>query len=350
MIFKNNTKRRKYNRSSTLMKLSTVAVCCMVLTTIVSFIMLTGRMSEVKKLTAPENYDTYDKYVCMITSDDEGQFWQEVYQVAKDAGKEMGICVDMLSDTINIQQNPAQLLNIAIASHPDGIILEANSSDEMTIMLEKANEADIPIVTVLSDGMASDRISYISVNNYTLGQIYGSQVIGVAEKNANVLILTRSDTNAIGENLIITGIQDTIMDSEEYRNINITSNTIIDDDAFAIEESVRNIFMHSRTLPDVIICLDEQITTCVYQAMIDYNKVGQVQLLGYYDSDTILEGVRQGVIHSTIAVDTAAMGQDCVDAFAEYWESGYVSEYYDVDAKLITIENINSVVKEGNNE
>ncbi|MCF0187525.1 MAG: substrate-binding domain-containing protein, partial [Bacteroidaceae bacterium] len=209
---------------------------------------------------------------------------------------------------------------------------------------------DIPVVTVLSDGDQSHRISYVSVNNYTLGQRYGSQVLSVAENDSTVLILTRSATSNAVENIITTGIQDTILESIDHRDINITTSAIVDEDAFAIEESVRNIFMSSEELPDVIICLDEQITTCVYQAMIDYNKVGEVQLLGYYDSELILEGIRQGVIHSTVTVDTTTMGTDCVDAFVEYWENGYVSEFYDVDSKLIVIENIDQMVKEDGDE
>ena len=342
---KNLNLKKNQTKSNTLATLSAVLVVIMIITTGVSFFMLTKRIDELKGMTVVENLDTYDKYVCMVTSDDESDFWQEVYAVAKNEGESKGVYVEMLSDSLNTKMSSLELLNIAIAAHPDGIILQADTTAEMTELLAKADEAEIPVVTVLSDGDESHRISYVSVNNYTLGQRYGSQVLSVAENDSSVLILTRLATSNAVENIITTGIQDTILSSDDHRDINITTSAIVDEDAFAIEESVRNIFMSSEELPDVIICLDEQITTCVYQAMIDYNKVGQVQLLGYYDSDTILEGIRQGVIHSTVTVDTETMGADCVDAFLEYWENGYVSEFYDVDSKLIVIENIDQMVK-----
>lgn len=324
-----------------------VAVIVMLFTTFLLLLFLSRRMNDARRSTVSTNLDEYEKYVCMITSDDEANFWQEVYSVAHEKGDDNGVYVDLLSKSLSGRNSSEDLLRVAIASKPDGIILEVTPGLSMSEMIEEASEANIPIVTVMSDCEATHRISYVSTNNYSLGQLYGSQVMGVAENDSSVLILSRKANNVVGENLIITGIQDTILSTEKYRNISFETATITDEDAFAIEESVRNIFVEEEELPDVIICLDELITTCVYQALIDFNKVGQVQLLGYYDSDTIIEGVKTGVIHSTITVDTVAMGEECIDAFTEYWNSGYVSEFYDVDSSLITQANVDKYL-EGN--
>ena len=119
--------------------------------------------------------------------------------------------------------------------------------------------------------------------------------------------------------------------------------------AFDVEESIRKLFME-KTLPDVIICLDEISTSCVYQAVVDYNKVGEIDIIGYYDSESILRAIDRNVVRSTISIDTAEMGQYSVMALDEYRKNGYVSEYFSVDTNLITAENVKEYLGGGGSE
>ena len=105
-----------------------------------------------------------------------------------------------------------------------------------------------------------------------------------------------------------------------------------------------------KTLPDVIICLDEISTSCVYQAVVDYNKVGEIDIIGYYDSESILRAIDRNVVRSTISIDTAEMGQYSVMALDEYRKNGYVSEYFSVDTNLITAENVKEYLGGGGSE
>ena len=79
--------------------------------------------------------------------------------------------------------------------------------------------------------------------------------------------------------------------------------SVDDTNAFSVEESIRDIFMEEE-LPDIIICLNELNTTCVYQAVVDYNKVGEVSILGYYDSETIINAIDRNVIYAKWNIKT----------------------------------------------
>jgi len=116
-------------------------------------------------------------------------------------------------------------------------------------------------------------------------------------------------------------------------------------ETFATEEYVQNLFKDNEVTP-VIICLDEVSTTCVYQAMVDYNMVGQIKLYGFYQSDTILTGIKQKVIDSSVTVDAIGMGQAAVDAFIEYRDTGYVSDYINVNPGVINFENVDDYLVE----
>lgn len=79
----------------------------------------------------------------------------------------------------------------------------------------------------------------------------------------------------------------------------------------------------------------------------DYNKVGQVNILGYYDSDTIINAIDRNVIYATVAIDTEQMGRFCIDALQEYHELGYTSQYFTADIRLIQKDNVQEYLEKG---
>jgi ribose transport system substrate-binding protein len=125
---------------------------------------------------------------------------------------------------------------------------------------------------------------------------------------------------------------------------------ISDESNFGAEESVRNIIMREREVPDIMICLNELNTNCAYQAIVDYNKVGSVNIFGYYENKSILDAIKKRIITSTISIDTKQMGQYCVKALDEYRNSGYVNEYLPVDIVLITLENVGDFISNDDTE
>ena len=107
---------------------------------------------------------------------------------------------------------------------------------------------------------------------------------------------------------------------------------------FSAEESIRDIFLDPQEMPDILLCLNEVYTRCAYQAAVDYNEVGTVQILGYYDSETILSAVAKNIVYSTITMDAEQMGRLCVQALEEYRQTGYTNSYMAVDTRLIGME------------
>ena len=68
-------------------------------------------------------------------------------------------------------------------------------------------------------------------------------------------------------------------------------------------------------------------------------------MLGYYDSDAILEAVAKNILYSTTALDTEQMGRLCVEALDEYVETGYTNSYMAVDTRLIRAEEAERLVE-----
>lgn len=236
-------------------------------------------------------------------------------------------------------------MRIAMTSGVDGIFVESDESDEMLQMIDEAVERGIPVVTLYGDNTHSERCSFVGVGSYNLGREYGRQVLKLtaAQKNPDVLdvaVLVNAHALNSAQNIVCSGIQDALEQEKlQGPEIELSLVTVDDTNTFSVEESIRDIFMEKK-LPDIIICLNELNTTCVYQAVVDYNCVGEVSILGYYDTDTILKAIERNVIYATISIDTEQMGAFCVDALREYYRYGYTSQYFTADVTIIDQNNV----------
>lgn len=299
-----------------------------------------------------ESAGSYDRYYVMI-ADRKSAFWQSVYRGAYERGLEENVYVDFLGENLSEDYSREDLMRIAISSGVDGIFVESDESGELAQLIDAAAAQDIPVVTLYGDNTHSSRCSFVGVGSYNLGRQYGRQLLKIAEegelqkKEMQVAVLVNAYAMNSDQNIIGSGLQDAI-EQEKTKNIDYTISfiTVDDTNTFSVEESIRDIFMEEK-LPDIIICLNELNTTCVYQAVVDYNQVGQVAILGYYDSDTILSAIDRKVVNATISVDTAQMGSFCVDALTEYYELGYTSQYFTADITLIDKNNVTLYLKGG---
>lgn len=297
-----------------------------------------------KRVQSDSDGENYSKYYVMIVEDSKSEFWREIYESAYQTGLEQDIYVDLFGDNLSQNYSKLELMQIAIYSDVDGIIVEADESRRMTELINEATNAGIPVVTAYSDNTQSMRCSYVGVGNYDVGREYGREVLDIARRkraSQDVAVLVGANAGDTSQNIVWSGIQEAILqeNTEEELEYNLTMVAIDDSSTFTVEESIRDLFMQDE-VPDIIICLNGLNTSCVYQAVVDYNKVGEVSILGYYVSDTILKGVYRSVIDATITVDTEQMGRYCVEALTEYEEMGNTSDYFAVDIMLIDKDNI----------
>jgi ribose transport system substrate-binding protein len=327
----------------------------MVLVTLVGIVIFKMQIDAVDLPEDEKSYTEYNKYFAMITDNDKADFWQDVYAGAKQSGEEQGNYVELFASDMGQDYSVEERMEIAIAANVDGIIVEGNDVVTLRRKIEKAKENGIPVVVVNQDLTDSERISFVGLGRYDLGQTYGRQTCELAEtllenreKNAEsgeeplqVMVLTGQEPDSNGQNLLISGIREEIAKNEELANqIVLETYPINDSGSFAAEEAIRDIFVGNEDVPDILICLNEIHTSCAYQALIDYNRVGITNLIGYYDSETILNGVSKEIIYSTISIDAKQMGRYSVDALSEYLETGYVSEYFTVDTYVINRDNV----------
>lgn len=347
----NNNKIENHTNTKSNRALAISCICSvtfMILMTVGSMIYFKAQLAKSADAMKGMETEEYERHYVLITDEQNSSFWQSVYEGAKEEGEKNGTYVELLGSNLSTDYEQKQLMRIAIEAKVDGIILAANESGAVTALINEAVAEKIPVVTVLNDN-TSNRQSFVGIGSYNLGKDYGRQVCQIVEEKpensykngtCKVLILMDGEFQNTNDMLVLGGIQETI--EQEYKgsvSIKCDSEYISQKGNFAAEEAIRDIFMKFQ-LPDIIICLNELNTTCVYQAMVDYNKVGDIDIIGYYNSASILKAIERDVIYSTLTIDTKQMGRYCVDALDEYIEMGYVSDYIPVDTYLINSENV----------
>ena len=325
----------------------------LVLTLIMGIVISRFYLYDFRKIAEAKEYD---KYFVMITGNDKADFWQAIYRGAFEAAQEQNIYVDLLGEDFPQNYSCEELMKIAISSRVDGIIVYANESDEMTELINEATDEGIPVITLYSDNTRSERLSFVGVGSYNIGREYGRQIFDIIKgkrredfieaetmserTTMEIAVLVNTDAKDSGQNIIISALQETLsQENATNSEFNISMVPVDNTNAFSVEESIRDIFI-SENVPDVIVCLNELNTVCAYQAVVDFNMVGDVNILGYYDTEAIVNAIDSNVVYATISIDTAQMGNYCIEALTDYYELGNTSQYYTADVTLINKNNV----------
>ena len=219
----------------------------------------------------------------------------------------------------------------------DGMIVYPDGSEDLAGAIERAFGQGIPVVTILRDIPDSDRVSYVGVSNYQVGDLYGGQLLSLLHNGSNeVCLLTDAGDSENETQLLYTQMVQAIKNgAPSGRTMELRTESVDSRTDFDAEEVIRDVLL-GKERPDILICLNSAQTECAIQALIDYNLVGEVQVIGYYVTDQILQALRQELIPVTMTIDTDALGEDSVQALNEYLELGRVSSYYNITLSGIT--------------
>lgn len=286
---------------------------------------------------------TYSKHYVLISEDMTTSFWQAVYESAKKEAEGYNIYIEQIGNDLPEEYSLADYLTISIASKVDGIIVCPDGSEEVSELIEEAKDAGIPVVTVLYDQSNSSRVSFVGINSYELGLNYGEQLLGqITDDTKNIFVLFHSSESDSMNDLVFNQIKKTVNEHIANKNINIQPYYIANDSEFDSEEAIRDIFIDTEKIPDILVCMEEVDTECACQAVVDYNKVGKVTIIGSYSSNIILEAIEKKLASLTITMDTDQLGKQCVQALKEYEDMGYVNNYFNVDLHIINKDNVSS--------
>lgn len=320
-------KMKKKNRPNSVLMGMLICIVIAFAVTLGGFAILRRQMAKTGLEETKEQ--SYEAHYAFIVDNPEDEYWQQVYEAAKEEGKKQNIYVEQISDNVSQTYETKEYMDIAIAEKVDGILLQS-SSKAVGSEMNAAMEAGIPVVTMLHDNYSGRRCAFVGVNDSSLGDSYAELIQeNISKKKNDVLVLMEKNGDLGESNLVLQTIR------QKVQGAKIRVQLLEETDEFATEKAVRDCILDEKQCPDVLVSLSLSGTAYAYQAVVDYSKVGTVKIIGAYENDEIRRGLEKNVIAASVSIDPEAIGQTAIQTLQEYKKNGIVNEYQMIQQKVI---------------
>ena len=320
-------KMNKKNRQNSVLMGMLICIVIAFAVTLGGFAILRRQMAKTDLEETKEQ--SYEAHYAFIVDNPEDEYWQQVYEAAKEEGKKQNIYVEQIFENVSQTYETKEYMDIAIAEKVDGILLQS-SSKSVGPEMNAAMEAGIPVVTMLHDNYSGRRCAFVGVNDSSLGDSYAELIQeNISKKKKDVLLLMKKRGDLGDNNLVLQTIR------RKVQGAKIRVQLLEGEDEFATEKAVRNCILDEKQCPDVLVSLSLEETAYAYQAVVDYSKVGTVKIIGAYENDEIRRGLGKKVIAASVAIDSEAIGKTAIQALQEYKKNGIVNEYQMIQQNVI---------------
>jgi ribose transport system substrate-binding protein len=291
-------------------------------------------------MAAPPQEDRSYTYHCAFISNNfDDPLSAAVFEGAREAGEEQNVYLENYGEQLSLHYEMEDLLQMAIASGVDAVILDGADNPDMTELIDQAMESGIAVVTVLEDNLSSKRCSFVGVNKFRMGYEMCRQALNHMDSvNSNleqgeILVLFDQVQDNSEQILVTSGMQRCL--SENSGDYTLRSQLIDSGGMYNAEEQIRMLLREASVRPAVVVCTSLAQTQCMEQILVDLNCVGDVKVIGYYYTQAILEAIQEGIIQASYAIDTKEMGVQAVHSIREYKQYGFVSDYVTINADVI---------------
>ncbi len=178
-----------------------------------------SQIDDEKIMAAMTSEDDVPNYhFALIGEEMNHEYWRLVGQGAKTAEANHDVYVEYGGPERSNPDEQLKLLDMAIKSKVDGIIVQA-LNEQFTPLINQAVKKGIPVITIDTDASESMRDVYIGTDNYLAGQLAGKALAEDTKGEATVGIISGSFDNALHQ-LRVKGFTDIV---EQFEGINIVA-------------------------------------------------------------------------------------------------------------------------------
>jgi len=189
----------------------------------------------------------------------------------------------------------------------------------------------MPVVQIENEVVSSPNTVLIGTNSYDSGKSIAKIAMSSGKGDLQIALIYSDKNPALkaDANLVEIGLKSTLGDKLAQLYTRTTTFNPID------AEGV--IYELLRKVPDIdIIALtDSNDTLVTIQAIIDLNLVGQVQIIGFGDEESIRQYIEKGVVLGSIVRNPVEIGYRAVAALKEMNTNGNTSAFVDTGINII---------------
>lgn len=264
-------------------------------------------------------------------------FWQSVKAGADAAGKETGVKIYWKGPANEMDiSNQINIVEDAITSRVDGIVLAPSHRDSLIPVVERAKREGIP-VTIFDSGIGSESyVSYVATDNLQGGVMAAERLAARLNGKGKVAILGLK-AGSVSTDERERGFQDTI--KQKYPGIQIVAFQYGEANrATSIDRATDILTAHPNL--DGFFASNEPSTVGAAQAIKQKGAAGKIVLVGFDSSPNLIEDLKAGAIDSLVIQNPFRMGYDGVKTLVDKLNGKEPPRRIDTGVKLVTPENL----------
>ncbi|MDF2595621.1 MAG: hypothetical protein K0R69_1962 [Clostridia bacterium] len=264
------------------------------------------------------------------------EFWQTVKMGAELAAKEENIVIEtrgaMFEKNISEQK---EILEKAIEEEVDIILLAATNVNALRELVEKARAKGITLLAVDSTVEGVSHITKVATDNVQGAAVLTSYLAELLESRGEVIMInfvegaSTAKERAEGYEREISQYKDIIMHPTVY-----TQGTTAD-----AYEATKNVLKKYPNLKGIV-AANQQVTDAVCEAIEEMGVKGQVRVVGFDSSQTIIYSLERDIIDAIIVQKPFNMGYLAVKNGLQAYRGKKIPEYVDTGYKLINKETL----------
>ena len=150
--------------------------------------------TETKQITtaSTEKKDVSDQtYICCTYNSTE-YYQRVIYAGFEKAGEMLGVKTQLVGDSGDDVTKYLTLLDNATAMNPNGIAVMCLDGDAYVDGINNAMDKGIPVFTISPDSVNSERISFMGLENESVGRFAGEIFVDACDAEGTILVLIRA--------------------------------------------------------------------------------------------------------------------------------------------------------------
>ncbi len=261
-------------------------------------------------------------------------FWQTVKGGVESASKDFDVDSTILGPMSETQiDEQIQLVRDAIQSGPDAIVLAAADYDRLAPVASEIKAARIPLITIDSFINSNDADTKIGTDNYDAGQKAGAALMKYLNSGSQVMIMSyvQGASTAIDRE---SGVRNFLQGKAQIKGVLYSSG----EPDIAYQQALQLL----RTDMDLkgIVALNDPTTIGAARALSESGREKDVVLIGFDNSQTILEYVEAGVVRDTVVQRPFNMGYLGIKVALDLIRGNNVEPFIDTGSQVINRQNM----------
>lgn len=308
----------------------------LVVPAIIVGIMALGSLIIVLSLGGGPRAKRHRVVAVLKTIDRDMEFWVTVQAGMQEAAKEQGVDLELSGPMVESDvDTQIRLLDEAVGTRPDSIILAAGDHERLIPGVERAAAAGIPVITLDSGVNSGIPRCFVATNNVEAGIKAGKAMIAGLTPGARVAIVShvRGATTAIERE---AGVKRAFDEDGRFTIIGTYFTDNFVDNAYAI---AKRLTAEESDLAGII-ALNEISTVGVARALQEAGLGGKKRLVGFDNSLYEIKLIEEGVIAATVVQQPFNMGYLAVTQADKAARGERLDPYIDTGSVLITAGNM----------